>query len=1012
MNERFLKLARKTCTGVCLAMICGGFTACHDDYDLDDEGNYPSWLGSSIYDALDNPASVVKDDKQLLTGTFKNYLRLIDDLDYKETMSRTGSKTVFAANDEAFARFFANNNWGVTKYEDLTVAMKKQLLNGSMLDNALLVEMLSNISGSGETPIIYGMALKHKLAIELNDSVTLLKGKENMPVNNKYWEPYYEKGIHLWMDATSPMIVHFTEEQMTMNSITTRGDDSDFEVVTGTKYIPEEHSAYIFRNKIISPDVTCKNGYIHQMEDVLVPPGNMAQMLRNSSDSKLFSRMLDRFAAPFFDPDSKSNKLKVKTAYEDSKNTNNYNDYAQLNGLPLIDSIFQMRYISNYSHGGYSLMIDPFTGQDVTTGLNYDPGWNELDNQQNEDPIRDISAMFVPTDEALANFFISGEGKFLMEEFGKKEGGVLLNDREHLSENIDSIPLENVQQLINNLMKTSFVATVPSKFDHVMDEANDPMGLSLSVLNKTADGKYNVKIANNGVIYMLDKMFAPPSLVAVSAPASLKSDMRIMNVAINDGKKTEPLELNLNYYAYLLAMSANYAFFIPTDDAFGRYYVDPSSLTDDEPRALKFYYQKTSPFVYCSTWKCLKNAQGQWEIGDSIGRLKPADFRSQFTDLLNYHTVVLDEGEKLGDGGRKYYKTKHGGEIYFDGTTVRSGAQLEGRVPVSNITQVYNQKNGVTYALDHVIQAPQRSVLNVLQEDTATTARFSEFLSLCNDFDMDELLKFSSDRLAEKNDVTNKFRYEAYHTFVAKNGLTDNVNYFNSYNYTVYAPNNDAMKKAYDAGLPTWGDIKLIYDKWNPVKEAYAKSIGKENDDITWKEAVDKGAFNDDKEAFDADRAKALAMAETINDFIRYHFQDNSVYADQVIETGEFSTACTDTLGIRQRLTVKNGNMAGQFIVVDNSHQEITIDGNNTTQYVNIMTRDYELNKKSHVINNSSFAVVHEISTPLNPKNTAAAGSRRYDAMWTGAGAKQRLADFRKRFETKYFDRYDGTLKY
>ena len=36
MNERFLKLARRTCTGVCLAMICGGFTACHDDYDLDD----------------------------------------------------------------------------------------------------------------------------------------------------------------------------------------------------------------------------------------------------------------------------------------------------------------------------------------------------------------------------------------------------------------------------------------------------------------------------------------------------------------------------------------------------------------------------------------------------------------------------------------------------------------------------------------------------------------------------------------------------------------------------------------------------------------------------------------------------------------------------------------------------------------------------------------------------------------------------------------------------------------
>ena len=990
MNERFLKLARTTCTGVCLAMIFGGFMACHDDYDLDDEGNYPSWLGSSIYDALDNPASVVKDDKQLLTGTFKNYLRLIDDLDYKETMSRTGSKTVFAANDEAFARFFANNDWGVTKYEDLTVAMKKQLLNGSMLDNALLVEMLSNISGSGETPIVQGMAMKHLTATELVDSIPFLIGKESMPANNPYWERFYDKGIHIWMDATNPMMVHFTEEQMTTNGITTRGNESDFEVITGTKYVPEEHSAYIFRNKIIGPDVTCKNGYIHQMEDVLVPPGNMAQLLRSGSDSKLFSRMLDRFAAPFFDP---------TRDVEDSKNTLKYNDYAQTVGLPLIDSIFQMRYISGYSHGE-NLMIDPVSKQSVKFGLTYDPGWNELDNNNaGENPIRDIAAMFVPTDEALANFFINGEGKFLMEEFGKKEGGVLVNDREHLSENIDSIPLENVQQLINNLMKRSFVATVPSKFEHVMDEANDPMGLSLSVLNKTADGKYNVKIANNGVLYMLDKMFAPPSLVAVSAPASLKSDMRIMNVAINDGKGgSKPLALNLNYYAYLLAMSANYGFFIPTDDAFWKddythFYVDPSSLADDEPRALKFYYQNKSPFVYCSSWKCLKNAEGKWEIGDSIGKVSADQFRSQFTDLLNYHTIVLGEGEKLGDGGRKYYKTKHGGEIYFDGSTVKSGAQIEGSVPVSNITETYNQKNGQAFSVDHVIQAPQRSVLAVLEEDSATTARFSDFLSLCGDMDMDELLIFASDRLAEKNDVTKKFRYEAYHTFVAKNGLTDNVNYFNSFNYTVYAPDNDAMKIARANGLPTWDDIKAIYE---PVKEEFERQ--KTNKEIT--------------PEMQALRDKALAMAETINDFIRYHFQDNSVYADKVVETGIYSTACTDTLGIRQRLEVQAGNAPGQFIVVDNAGQQVTIDEANTTKYVNVMTRDYELNKRTHVINNSSFAVVHQISTPLNPKKVTAAGSRRYDAMWTGEGSKLRLADFRKRFEAKYYDRYDGTLKY
>ena len=349
---------------------------------------------------------------------------------------------------------------------------------------------------------------------------------------------------------------------------------------------------------------------------------------------------------------------------------------------------------------------------------------------------------------------------------------------------------------------------------------------------------------------------------------------------------------------------------------------------------------------------------------------------------------MLAEGESLGSNGNKYYKTKHGGEILFENGVVKSGAQIEGSVPVSTVTQVYNQKNGKAYAIDHVIQAPQRSVLAVLQEDSATTNRFSKFLALCTDTEMDELMMFASDRLAEKNDVTKKFRYEAYHAFANKNGLTDNVNYFNSFNYTVYAPDDAAMTKAIAQGLPTWDDIRAIYE---PVKDQYesekaAKAISPE---------------------IQALRDKALAMVETINDFVRYHFQDNSVYADNVIEAGVHATACTDTLGIRQRLTVGGSN--GRLTVTDRSGQTVTVDATSTTNLVNVMTRDYELNKKSHVINNSSFAVVHQISTPLYPYADA---SRRYDSRWTGAESRAKLAAYRKLFESRYYNRYDGTLKY
>ena len=1001
MNNHLTELARKTCMGLCLAFACGGFTACTDDYDLDDEGNYPSWLGSSIYETLKDPSALETDGKSMLTGTFNYYVRLIDDLGYAETLAKTGSKTVFPANDEAFDRFFAQNQWGVKSYDGLTDAMKKQLLYSSMLDNTLLVEMLSNIP-NGSTAVDPGQALKHQTAISIIDTITHWKTSADMPKNNTYWNKYYDKGIHLVMDGTRPMMVHFTEEQMTTNAITTQGENSDFEVITGSPYSVEEHSAYVFKNKIINPDVTCKNGYIHQMRDVLVPPGNLAELVRNNGESNLFSRMLDRFSAP----------------YLNMSITRNYNDYAQNKGLASIDSIYELRYLSIYSQGD-SLNKDP-EGNTFPELLPYDPGWNNYNNGTRENSFKDIAAMFVPTDQALENFFLpGGDGAFLINQFGKKEGGQVVNDRDHLQENIDSIPLKNIGQLVGNLMKKSFVNTVPSKFGHVMDEASDPMGLSLDVLNKNADGTYDVKIANNGVAYMLNKMFAPPSLVAVSAPVTLKDNMHVMNEAVYDGKSRKSVGLNLNYYAYLLAMSANYAFFIPTDDAFGRgditqhFYVDPTSLNESQPRALKFYWQNKDPYLFCSQWQYNPETH---TVGDSIptsgNAARASNYKSQLTDILNYHTIVLGTGETLGANGNHYYKTKHGGAIRYDhngqrlnnadgkiiysGGTVGSGPQLDGTLPTPTIEEAESKQNGVAYTIDQVIQAPQQSVLSVLKAHE----QFSDFLDLCtwkmdiseadeaNNFSSEALMEFASNRLVRKSAITGKMGYESYETFKAKGGLTDNVNYFNSYNYTVFAPDNDAMREARELGLPTWNDVKAVYDQWAEQ----------------WK-SEQEAKKNPYSPELQAARDQVLAMIEEINTFIRYHVQDNSVFADNVVETGEFPTASADTLGIRQKLTIGGGNNV--LTVRDRKGQTISVDANDASKVSNALTRDYVFSGRS--ISTSSFAVVHQVSTPLSTHiNSGVQGqdNGRYDFLWNGTNAAARLRAYRDKFEDYLWRRY------
>ena len=185
----------------------------------------PEWLGSTIYEELQSGKH--------LDGSFTNYLRLVKDLGYDEVLGRTGSKTIFPANDAAFETFFQSDNaFGVHSYDELTEGMKKQLLYTSMLDNAMLMGMLSNVSADANN-VSRGVALKHASNLSITDTIYTLYSGATMPQGNSYWRNYYQKGINVIYDGTVPMIVHFTREQMLNNDITVTGADCDFGILRG-----------------------------------------------------------------------------------------------------------------------------------------------------------------------------------------------------------------------------------------------------------------------------------------------------------------------------------------------------------------------------------------------------------------------------------------------------------------------------------------------------------------------------------------------------------------------------------------------------------------------------------------------------------------------------------------------------------------------------------------------------------------------------------------------------------
>lgn len=905
-----------------------------------DSDHKPASLGGSIYEELKNP------NQDHLTGTFNTYLRLVDDLNYSSTLSRTGSKTVFPANDEAFERFFKSNKWGVSRYEELSTSQKKLLLYSSMIDNALLVGMLSNVSG-GTDGITSGLGLKHPTSVSVIDSISHYYDPTQMPANNSWWTKYFKTGIDVVCDNTRPMMVHFTREQMVNNNITTIGENSDFSILTGEAYDEASKPAYIFNDRIINRDITCMNGYIQQLQDVLLPPGNMAQVLRDENETSIFSRMVDYFAAPYYD----------------AATTNQYNDWAIANNAPLKDSIFQVRYLSSRSQNA-SLVVDP-SGNTMGQGryLSYDPGWNQYypahaNSSSIDYSITDMGAMFVPCDAAIKKYFLpGGSGAFLIDIYGTKD-----NTEANLLENLDSMYVKNPQVIsafIKNLQKNSFVETVPSKFESIINDASENMGMNISYLKQNSDGKYDIKIANNGVIYILKDMIAPDEYQAVLAPASSYPDMRIMNWAIQDRKY-----LGVDFKFYLLAMSANYAFFIPEDEAFNAYYIDPTSLGHQKPEVLHFYYnEKKNPVVRCDRYY-YDVATGT--LGDRIGEVADITQRSsQLVDILNYHTVLMESGETFGKN--KYYKTKHGGEICLQGngeagSSIVSGAQIDNGAAPSVIKAVYNEKNGTAFRVSNIIQAPQNSVAKTLKNND----QFSEFYEACAGFSATDILKW-----AGISDETNSFgttEQDQYIIFTSTYGtgknaikkacLDENVKMFNTYNYTLYAPDNAAMEEAYANGLPRWSEIQALFEEYGD-------------------------------EAPDNVRAEVLEQIKAIREFVRYHFQSISLYADKTVEGGTYQTLATNELGLAREIKVSGGN--DKIVVTDGAGIQHIVDANAAGMVANAMARDYWFNSSAlsaTAITTSSFCAVHEISKPFYLFKDKKTGNPTWKPSVVNAGAK------------------------
>ncbi len=841
-------------------------TSCSDDYIYDDRE--PDNLGQSIYAYLE------------AQGNFTNMLRLIDDLGYTETLSKTGSKTLFPADDEAFERFYQSNPYGASCYDDLTISQRRIIMNASMIDMAYLSDMLPNLTNSDNSDNGgKGQALRRNTSATDVDTVQVVQGNK-LPATT-YWERFRDDKIFL--SKSAPWMVQFTPQMMEVQGIT----NNDFSTILGETYNGTD--IYINGVKVKEADIICKNGYIHVMEEVAIPSNTMAEAIDQLEEATIFKSLLDKFCAPYYDSGTDAS---VKDYYNGSTALR-----PVINGLSQSDSIFIKRYFNEatQSTGPNGESLDSY-GMLYFDPLNTSYGGNN-----------DMGVMFVPTDEAMMEYFEGTEGGYLRDSYSTWE----------------DVPTDLLALFLKNHQKRSFMSSLPHLWSTLTDETSYAITLSEANLVKTI-------LTSNGVIYLINKVIPPIDYKGTYGSVLTSSNTKVMKWALTDNWNNLSEEGAMYFFMYLRSMENMYNLIVPTDEALANYREPISwALGGTSRRIWEFVYEEDKNRVVANIYT-VGPSDEKYELERQ--ETSTSVIRNRLTDIIDMNIIVgtIENGQIYGyinETSQNYFMTKGGATIYASGTgynmNFAGGGELESSTPhYAQIVYtdqmrpcVYDSENGRTFFVNQILHDASNTVYTCL----GAHKEFSKFYELCLGNEQ------VSANFANDEDYTDIFGSRMSEV-TSTCGIGQVVSTFNNYRYTVLVPTNEAIDEAFanDPDLWTWEEIA-------------------EEEDMTVK------------------KERALYLLQ----FLRYHFVDNAAFiSGAAYGPLTYETAARNEYDRFRRLTMESSGK--DLTITDECGNQAHVVKSKT---YNLMARDIIGNSRdprsATNIFASSRAVIHTIDRAL-----------------------------------------------
>lgn len=870
--------------------------------------------GSTLYDNL-----------QAL-GNYTTYLRLIDSFggiqrafknevtdDERKYNGSIDTLTVFAPNDEAFARFFAHNAWtdeqgnAISSYEQLSDGQKRALIYVSYIPGFVTANSL-HVSGSFRGyHRLYSydrqfnlVPYKHTGGTDINtfppDSYSYIDyAKElNQHIVDGVWIGYgtignntdgafaYSGGTMIWND-----------DYWQYNGLS--HDDLAFIGAAD----PEGSGHITIGNAhITQPNQRCKNGYLHLVDEVVVPQPNLMYTLAQArSDGKcsLASSLVQRF-----------NYLKYDAEYSDI-----------------------------YNH--------------------IDSAWTVCNSLLDRVAIK-TPAIILPTDEALKAFILASDNPL----------GQCGINQDNYYDMLMSLPREVLQPFVKEWFRTSFTDVLPSRYSNMRSAKGHQL-----LADVTSPEAYKLAVqqvipAVDGIIVVVDAV--PNAEDLRNELTFVKLAGRVTGAALTandryDGKRsTSPFSTDYQREMH----NKSFTMFVPTDEGLKQYgLVDPISMASNN-RVSWRYWSLTPDSIssngtrqiavaaraYRYDYKEVRNTETARPLAAiyssnanddcANGNFGPVK-RQLLTDMLDQH-IVLQDVNSLLNTQRHWYLSRSGMPIYMKEHTntnivVNGGMQIDlNEKDVADkhdctLQFVGQNSTGTSVFIDRPMQPTTQNVYQRLQSNDAFSMFFDCANALNGAYDLKNQL-FD----IETSEALNR-KYTIFADFSGSyarygNANTMLVNFFHNFNYTIFVPTNEGMQKAIAEGLPTIESIEQFVE-----------------------ESLDgNGQLPDDK------REQAQARYLTLLNFLKYHFCDKSYFLEPDLESGDIeqtTTACIDASN-QQALTADINSGNGMLMVRDASNRYKAV----KPDLANIIARDAEFNNdptRARYIRSASNVVLHGI---------------------------------------------------